>query len=218
MFGWFKGNPQKGFDKHGDTLKNQVTTKEMRLEAIEILADGPPEFAIPQLLKRFELSVEHGLQDNKEKERVAEVILGWPEQAKPFVLEILKTKKRIAWPIRLVERLWPEPAEHVGLLLAELRPEEAGFNETQQERNIELLLALKDCSDPRIADSVIPFVSLRDESVRMAALECLEQQAGGSPRLRDFFVGLSRQEPTDENSRLIGLVRGIVERHRWNQP
>ena len=52
----------KSFEKMGDVLKNQITTKEQRWEAIEGLASGG-DFALaaPQLMKRFELVVDHGI-------------------------------------------------------------------------------------------------------------------------------------------------------------
>ena len=82
----FRANQRgRSFEKMGDLLKNQVTTKEQRWEAIEGLASGG-DFALaaPQLMKRFELVVDHGIVDKREKDRVVEILIENSEVARPL--------------------------------------------------------------------------------------------------------------------------------------
>ena len=205
---------KKSAERYGDTLKTVVTTKEQRLEAIEALSDGPAEIVVPQLLKRFEIIVDHGIQDNREKEMVLDIILNFKEESKPFLRKALAEQKRISWPLKIAERLF-EKSEYLELLLKNLSTEFVGFDESVQERNIEILLALKELHDVRIAEKASHLLKSRDEHVRIAALECLEAQALEDSSARGVISSLLTESVTDENSRFLGLVKAIVTRHQW---
>jgi hypothetical protein len=212
------GQRSKSFEKMGEVLKKQVTTKEQRWEAIEGLASGG-DFAqaAPHLMKRFELVVDHGIVDKREKERVMEVLLEHKDISRPLVCAAVRSQKRIAWPIKLAEKMLSHE-EYLGLLIESLNVEHVLFDETVHERNIEILLALKELSDPRIVERCQILVRSRDEPVRVAALECLESQARESEQARLCFLGLLAEPATDDNSRFLGLVKSIVARHQWQSP
>ena len=213
--GYRANQKSKSFEKMGDVLKNLVTTKEQRWEAIEALAGGG-DFALaaPQLMKRFELVVEHGIIDKREKDRVMEILLENKEISMPLVCDAVRTQKRIAWPIKLAEKMLGAD-EYLNLMLESLNSENVLFDETLHERNIEILLALKELSDARIAERTQVFVRSRDEQVRIAALECLEAQAVTHKEARNYLLSLLAEPLTDDNSRFIGLVKTIVTRHKW---
>lgn len=205
---------KKSVEKYGDTLKNPVTTKEQRLEAIEALERAEPTLAVPQLLKRFEIIIDHGIQDNREKEQVLELLVGFSDVSRPLVKQAVLSQKRVAWPIKTAERIF-EKEEFVVLLLEAVKSEFVGFDESVQERNIELLLALKEIQDERIVTRIGPLVKSRDEHVRIAALECLEAQAEVSPEARRVIVSLVKEASQDDNARFLGLVKNIIGRHNW---
>jgi hypothetical protein len=206
----------RSLDKLGDTLKNQVTTKEQRWEAIEALADaGDFALAAPQLMKRFEMVVEHGIIDKREKDRIVEVLLQNAEVSRTLVCDAVRKQKRISWPIKVAEKLL-SPELYLELLLESLNTENVLFDETLHERNIELLLALRELSSPRIVEKARVLLRSRDEPVRVAALECLEAQARDHEEARKCLQELLAEPLTDDNSRFIGLVKAIVERHSWS--
>lgn len=207
---------QRSYEKMGDTLKNLVTTKEQRLEAIEALAGANDmALAVPQLMKRFEVVVEHGIIDKREKERVFEVLLAHPDVSRPLVCEAVRNSKRISWPIKLAEKLLSED-EYLNLLLSGLNTQSVLFDETVHERNIEILLALKEKASEKVVEPARILVRSRDEQVRMAALECLEAQAGEFELARQCLRELLAEPLTDDNSRFIGLVKAIVTKHNWD--
>ena len=213
--GYRANQKTKSLEKLGDTLKNQVTTKEQRWEAIEALADaGDFALAAPQLMKRFELVVDHGIVDKREKDRVTEILLENKVIACPLVCEAVRTQKRISWPVKLAEKML-SPEEYLQLLIESLNTEHVLFDEVVHERNIEILLALKEISDARIVAKTNQLVRSRDEQVRMAALECLESQARDHGEARDCLLSLLAEPLTDDNSRFIGLVKAIVARNKW---
>lgn len=209
------GQRGRSFEKMGDVLKNQITTKEQRMEAIEGLASGG-DFALaaPQLMKRFEMVVEHGIVDKREKDRVVELLIEHPEVSRSLVCDAVRQQKRIAWPIKIAEKLLPQD-EYLELLLESLNTENVLFDETLHERNIEILLALKEISNVKVVPKARLLVRSRDEQVRMAALECLEAQGKEHGEARRCFLELLAEPETDDNSRFIGLVKAIVARHKW---
>lgn len=205
---------RKSAEKHGNTLKRKMTTKDQRLEAIEALEVMDPHIALPQLLKRYEIVVDQSIQDNREKERVEEIFLRHPEVAKPLVQEALRTMARVSWPIRIAEKLFPRE-DYIQILYAALNMDAALFDDSVQERNAEILLALKEINDPGVVERASRLVRSRDEHVRMAAIECLEAHAATSQEAKGVLLELLKEAPSDANSRLLGLVRSVAERHAW---
>jgi hypothetical protein len=211
----FKENKAKSqAEKFGETLKTVMTTKENRLEAIEALSDLSPEIAVPQLIKRYDLVIDHAIQDTREKEMVSNILLKNQEIAKPFVKEKLSNTRHIGWLIKLTERLFTKE-EFTNLLIENLNTDIAHFDEIQTDRNIELLLALKEIQDQRIVEKTLPFVSSRNDSLKLAAIDCLESQSESSAEAKNAIIAISKEPPTDDNSRMLGLVKSIIQKHNW---
>lgn len=205
---------QKSYEKFGETLRGRVTNKDQRYEAIEGLRSAPPEIAIPQYLKRFELVTDSGLQDTKEKQWICDIIVDFGLAARPFVTQAVDSSRNISWPLKLAERLFTRE-QYIDILLRNIKHEYVEFDEMVQARNIEILLALKEVHDPRIVEAVKPLLKNRDDNVRMAAVESLESQSETDAFARQAIVALLDEPQTDDNSRFLGLVRSIVERHKW---
>jgi hypothetical protein len=219
VLGFLFGNKaerlQKSAARYGLTLKNKVTTKEQRLEAIDgLIAIEDADVAIPHLMKRFDLVVESGIQDKREKEICLEHIVLFGAAAHSHVLTSLKQASRIAWPIKIAERLF-DREQFIDVLISSLGQGFVAFDDQANTRNIELMLALKEHTSEKIVEAVAGFLNSRDESVRMAALECLESQASQSPRAQELIKEILNQPPHDDNSRFLGVVRTMVQKNAW---
>lgn len=210
----FWSSSEKNYDKFGDVLKKVLTTKEQREEAIQSLENLPPEHSVPQLLKRFELIVESGIQDEKEKSYCSALIVKHGEQSKEYVKHYLQTKPRVSWIIKIAEKIF-SAEEFLELLLNNLNPDMVEFDDNILERNIEILLALKDISHAKIAEKVSLFLKCKNDEVRLAALECLETQAHDFSEARGIMVDLLKQPLTDDNSRFMGVVKIITQKNNW---
>jgi len=208
---WFG---KKDYNKYGDVLKNPRASKDQRQEALQVLAKIDPSLAIPQLLKRFELVTDSGLVDTKEKEQCLKIILEHGDIAKPFLKEAIHTKPRLSWLLKAAEQLYPT-SEYVSLLLENLRLETEGFDEEAQDRNVDLLLALRETTDDRVASQVVPFLHSRKEDVRMAALECLEEQGQHSSQAKDFILKILNEAKDESDARFLGTMKSIAIRHQW---
>lgn len=218
LFSKLFSSSNKSYDKYGDVLKKILTTKEQRLEAIEALEGLTAEQAVPQLLKRFEISVDSGLQDTKEKEQCMKLIVAYGDQSKTFIENVLTKERKISWPIKIAEKIYPE-TEYINLLLSNLSANIAEFDEATIERNEEILLALKDVKEANdlIVSKVMEFLSSRDDNLRMAALECLEEQARSNKKAKEIILNLAKSPISDDNSRFLGVVNSIIQNHRWNE-
>ncbi|MGY3805125.1 hypothetical protein ACWNT8_13750 [Pigmentibacter ruber] len=218
LFSKLFSSSNKSYDKYGDVLKKILTTKEQRLEAIEALEGLTAEQAVPQLLKRFEISVDSGLQDTKEKEQCMKLIVAYGDQSKSFIENVLTKERKISWPIKIAEKIYPE-TEYINLLLSNLSANIAEFDEATIERNEEILLALKDVKEANdlIVSKVMEFLSSRDDNLRMAALECLEEQARSNKKAKEIILNLAKSPMSDDNSRFLGVVNSIIQNHRWNE-
>lgn len=205
---------EKTYTKYGDVLKKRVTTKEQRLEALEVLEKAPPQQSVPEILKRFELVVESGLQDTKEKEQCLNAIIKHGPISKPFVIEYIQTKKRLAWVLRIAERILSKD-EYLDLLLANLKTDGVEFDDDIIERNLDILHVLKDIQNPKITPQVVPFLDNRDDDTRLTALECLEFQGENDPNARQIILNLAQTPITDVNSRFMGAVNNIIQKHHW---
>jgi hypothetical protein len=214
IFDKFFSSHSKSYDKYGDVLKKVMTTKEQRLEAIESLQGVPAEHSVLQLLKRFEISVDSGLQ---EKEQCLNIIVGFGEKAKPFISNVFSKQRKISWLIKIAEKIFSHD-EYVNLLLSNLASNIEVFDEASLERNEEILLALKDVkgNSESIVEKVTEYLSSRDDNLRMAALECLEEHALHSAEAKGIILELSKASITDENSRFLGVVNSIIHNHKWD--
>jgi hypothetical protein len=206
---------QKSYTKYGDILKKTATTKEQRLEAIDVLENLSADLAVPELLKRFELVVESGLQDTKEKEYCLNAIIKHSVKAQPYVTQYIQTKKRLAWVIRISEKIFSKD-EHINLLLNSLAFDFVEFDDDAMERNLDILHALKEFQDPTIASKISKFLNSRDDDTRLAALECLESQAETDTQARAIILNLAQNHANDINSRFMGAVTHIIEKHHWS--
>ncbi|APJ04275.1 hypothetical protein [Silvanigrella aquatica] len=216
IFDRFFSSSSKSYDKYGDVLKKLMTTKEQRMEAIEALQGLTAEQSVPQLLKRFEISVDSGIQDTKEKEQCLKLIVNFGDKSKAFIADVLAKQRKISWPIKIAEKIFSHE-EYVDILLNNLDSNIEVFDETSLERNEEILLALKDVrgNSEAIVEKVTEFLTSRDDNIRMAALECLEEHALQSVKAKEIILELSKAAMTDENSRFLGVVHSIIQNHKW---
>ncbi len=77
------------------------------------------------------------------------------------------------------------------------------------------MLALKEIQDARITEKTLPFLSSRNDGLKLAAIDCLEAQSESSAEAKNAIIAISKEAPTDDNSRMLGLVNSIIQKHKW---
>lgn len=205
---------QKDYTDVGNVLKNKITTKDQREEAFSQLENLDPHVAIPQLLKRFTMVLESGLQDTQEKDRCVNYIVKYPDAARPLIVDFIKTYHQISWACRVAEKILEED-EYLDLLLSCLDADSLLFDDDALDKNRELLIVLKDSKSEKISNAVSPFLNHRDETLVIAALECLEEQGKSDENARKLIIDTAQKEMSDDNSRVVGLSKYISEKNGW---
>lgn len=193
-------------------VKNAKAIREDRVSAIEFFKDfGDAEVAVPSLLQRFEYSLEHGINDTREKESCMEGIVAYGAEALPFVREHLLRTSRIAWPIKLLKALGEE-GQVIEILKSALDFGDVSFDQAKVDKNYDILCYLVEYKLPHFADKMAHFLSDPDERVRFAAAEAMiEQDDPSVPGHLERFIG----DSSPDNTRIRKSVIEAFLKHRW---
>ena len=180
-----KRNYQRRIAKAIKTVQNPKAIREERWSAIEYLCSlDAPEDAVPALLERFEYSLEHGINDTREKERA------------------MDKSNRIAWPIKMLKVLGDDDSVWDSLKEA-LKFEDVAFDQAAVDKNFDILCYLRDYKLGDFAVRLKRFLEDPDERVRFAASEVLIEQEESlvKPLLEPFLLDTSA-----ENRRIRQVV------------
>jgi hypothetical protein len=220
MFGsvkeYFDGRKGKRVDRAAKIVTNAKAIKDDRWAAIEFLAKNVDnaEEAIPALLPRFEYSLEHGINDTREKELAMKGISRHGEKAIPFLKDWLQKTSRIAWPIKILYELGQD-AVVVDSLKAALNYGEVSFTQHEVDKNYDILCYLRDYQLHDLIPQISHFLIDSDERVRYAAAEVLIAQDTDAvkEKLLPFLA-----DDTSENRRIRGAVAQLFIDRQWKVP
>src|SRR5690606_16271037 len=176
-------------------IRNPKAIKETRWEGIDFFKHHPdPAVAVPPLLSRFEYSLEHGINDTREKEACMEGIIRFGEPALPFVSEHLKKTTRIAWPIKILKALGKE-SQVIDILKESLNFGDIAFDQAQVDKNYDILCYLAEYQLGDFVDRLTHFLKDPDERVRYATCELLiDQEQPGISRSEEHTSELQSRE------------------------
>ncbi len=210
---FFTNRKERKLDKYAKLIKNSKAIKEERIAALSYYADvKDANIAIPALLQRFEYSLEHGINDSKEKEMAFDSIMTFKEQALPYLSSHLKTTNRIAWPIKCLKSLCNDE-QMVETFNSVLDFGDTHFNQDIIDKNYDILCYLREykLSKNQIR-KISHFLNDLDERVRFAACEVLlEQDDDIVAELLEKFV----PDISSENRRLHeAVVEKFIEK-KW---
>jgi len=215
IFSIFKGSKvrdDKKIAKGLAVIKNAKAIKEDRgawIEYFKGLDDA--DAAVPALLQRFEYSLEHGINDTREKESCMNGIVAFGDAALPYVTEHLLTTSRIAWPIKILKALGKED-QVIEILLSALDFGEISFDQGKVDKNYDILCYLVEYKLAGRANKLAHFVADQDERVRFACVELLiEQDDPEIPGLVEKFIG----DGSPENTRIRQAVIEAFLKHGW---
>ena len=179
--------------------------KEDRIVALQVLADiEDAEIAIPALLTRFNFSLEHGIQDEREKAMAMESILSFKEKAIEPVKNHLINSDKIAWPIKILQKLSSEEVIIESLKQA-LIFDDTSFDSAATDKNYDVLCYLRDYKLPGYYETLVKFLDNPDERVRFSVVECLvEQEEDEIAKFLERFV-------SDESAENIRIREVVIE-------
>jgi hypothetical protein len=208
---YFASRKTKRIDRAGKLVRNAKAIREDRWAALEYLAREvkEPEQAVPLLLHRFEYSLEHGINDTREKELAQEGVARFGEAALPFLQDWLKKTSRIAWPIKCLKALDKESLM-VESLKGALDYNDVAFDQGAVDKNYDILCYLREYQVPDSVDQIAHFLNDPDERVRFAAAEFLIAQKTDAikPKITKFL-----KDDSSENRRVRqAVIQAYVDR------
>ncbi len=204
---------QKAIEKNSELAKKAKAIREDRVAALEFFADlDDMEAAVKALLPRFDFSLEHGINDTREKELAMRGIVRFSNKAIPLIQEHLKETERIAWPIKCLKEIASE-AEVIAILANCLDYGDVALDQHKTEKNFDILCYLRDYTLPsEYTAKFVHFLSQHDERVRYAAVEVLLRQNLGSvqDRIEPFI-----KDESAENTRIRQVIIQAFIDNKW---
>ncbi len=208
----FGGSPEKQIQRHGKRVRHKDTQQDDRIASIHWLAEaGTPE-SIYALLGRFEMTYEHLMKDNQEKELVEDLILDLGDAALAPLERFIPRAKSFARPLALYERLAGK--EKALDLLLDMLEQEKQRSELKMDKQRHILIKLAEFRDPKIPEAVLDQLEVFDEGVRYAAAEVLFAQPQDD-RIREALLDRLVAEDEDSN-RLRVRIAEIASSRGWS--
>lgn len=207
-----KGRDEKRIAGALAKVKNAKAIREDRVAAIEFFKDlDDVEVGVPALLQRFEYSLEHGINDTREKESCMKGIVAYGKDALPLVREHLMQTSRIAWPIKVLKALGEED-QVIEILKSALDFGDISFDQAKVDKNYDILCYLVEYKLPDFTGKLAHFLNDPDERVRFAATEAMiEQDDSAVPGYLEKFLG----DESPDNTRIRKSVIEAFLKHRW---
>lgn len=204
-------NEEGRIAKRQRVLTDKAQTAEDRESATHWLAGNGSPKAVVALLSRFDLTLEHQINDKTEKQRVYDALveLGVDATGRPLRAHLRKCRQ-VGWPLKLLEALDGKAAA-VDLVI-DLLGAEVTRRDFKPDRKVDLLSWLSDRKDSRAVDAASPLLTDFDEGVRCAAVAVITAQADDrgctalEPRLLD---------PKEESNRLKVRIATAFAQRRW---
>ena len=191
------------------TLLERYAQNEARLEAADKLkAIGTPE-AVYSLARRFSATTENLGVDQDEKRYVRDVLVGFGQDAVEPLKLYLRRHNQVTWAIDALSTLRPD--EEVVPFLFEILFHGDTVH-IQGEKATQIIKALEAMPVEGVVKGVIPCLKSPDDTVRIAAVACLEVHA--DERAREPL--LETLVSDDEDSVRVQMrVAETLERLGW---
>ena len=212
IISYFSNRKQNKIDRCTRLIANPKAIRDDRLYALEYLRGlDDPEKSVPVLLKRFDYSLEHGINDAREKDIALAGIEKHGEAANVYVREHLRSSTRIAWPIKILKKINSTGAM-VDILVESLNFNDVSFDQAMVDRNYDILCYLSDYDLGGQIKKIKHFLADPDERVRFAAVEVMirSTEEGLQEDLESFIF-----DDTSENRRIRATVIDLFIQKSW---
>lgn len=203
---------ERAIAKNLKIIKNPKAIREERASAIEYFKDlRELNISVPSLLYRFDYSLDHGIYDTREKEAAMEGIIYFGKSALPVVQDHLMKTTRIAWPIKIIQKLGDEKTV-IEALESCLYLSDFEFDRDKIDKNYDILCYLRDYKLPDAGKKLVGFLKALDERIRFGAAEVLLEQ-NSTAFLKDLEPFLI--DDSAENTRIHQIVLDAFHSRDW---
>lgn len=198
----------KRISKEQRRLTNRDLQAEDRETAARWLSDNGSGKSLMALLSRFEMKLDHQLNDRDEREFIYGILSQHAQTIERPLRAHLKKAKMIAMPLRLLEDLFGEDvAIEVALELLERERERDDF---KPAKKMDLLVWMAERTHPKALETAVTLLADFDEGVRYSAAEVILNQNDptGQAPLEALLM-----DPKEESNRLkVRLCEAFIKR------
>lgn len=187
--------------KHAARVANKRAQAPDRWESIKALGAIESSEACEALLVRFTYQVDPSITDQEEKDAAFEAVVRQGERAIEPLRAFLRRSESIAWPLKGLDRVLSE-GEVIAELIAILEPMDTEY-ERDPQKKIEVLSALEERRDPRIADAVVRFLEDVNETARFHAVSTLLAQENVLAHRQALLDTLIREDSVRVRARVL---------------
>jgi HEAT repeat protein len=170
---------------------------------------GTPE-AVYGIVRRFSSTSENLMTDQEEKIYVRDVLVSFGNEAVEPIKRYIRNYDKVTWAIQALEKL--QPVDEVVRYLFEILSEGDPVH-IRGEKAVQILKALESLDEPSVVEGVVPCLKSPDDTVRVAAVECLESKADVAAR-EPFLETLTH--PEEDSVRVRMRIAEALERLGWD--
>lgn len=191
-------------------LSERYAQHEARMEALDKLREiGTPD-AIYGLARRFSATAENLGLDQEEKQRVQNVLIAFGDRAVEPIERYIRSFDKITWAIGALQRIVSKEVL-IPFLFEVLKEGDPVY--IRGDKAIQILTALQGLKAPEVVEGVIPCLKSADDTVRFAAVECIESygdEAGREPLLEALV------DPEEDSARVKTRIGEALEKLGWD--
>jgi thioredoxin-like negative regulator of GroEL len=169
-----EGRAARSLQKHVNRAKNADSQHVDRQASLDILRDAAHdgnEDAIAGLLGRFTIRYDKSIEDEQEKEFVAEELIRCGARILPQLKKHLINAESIAYGLKVLHEV--ADADQAWPILEDLCERNDNTYTRDPSKKIQLLHYLGEQPDPRCSQALLPYLEDIDEGVRYTAVESL---------------------------------------------
>jgi HEAT repeats len=169
-----EGRAARSLQKHVNRARNKDAQHVDRQASLDVLRDAAGdghEEAMAGLLGRFTIRYDKSIEDEQEKEFVAEELINLGKKVLPQLQKHLRSADSIAWGLKVLHAVadkdeqWP--------ILQDLCERNDNTYTRDPSKKIQIIDYLGEQSDRRCAEALLPYLEDMDEGVRYATVEGL---------------------------------------------
>lgn len=213
LFDFFsKATPESVIAKHASRIANKRAQAPDRWESIHAVGKLKSVAAVETLLPRFGFFVDPSITDNEEKDETFRYIVEVGQDAIEPVVKFMAKAETLSWPLRILERIGNEERV-VTELLALLAPMGTEY-ERDPQRKLQILSALEERKDARIAAAVLRFADDTNDAARYHAIGAILHQ----DNVVESKDALGAHLAKEESLRIKGRLLATFAEHGWALP
>jgi hypothetical protein len=222
LFGWFaKKSDLATIEKHGKKVADKRAQTPDRWDAIQALsqilaqakkeeAKDRVEAAVSALLPRFTYYTDPTITDQEEKDLAFRVVLDAGVDGVPAVRAFMRRSESLSWAIKILDRLL-SPEESIGELVGLVEGMDTEYQRDPQ-RKLQVLQALEERKDARIAPAVVRFVEDANETARFHAVGAVLGQADAGAHREALLRAMVAEESVRVKTRILEAFSA----HGWD--